>query len=389
MKLFSTRRAGQFGMSGMLGAVSLALVLAGCGSSDSPSQETGGSAVLGVVSSDVALSGTVALKDSSTPVQERTATLGDNGAFSFDITGMKSPYLLRVESGNVQMYTVSPQGGRANISPITDVAVAAAEGDGSAADDFARGDGQRHRQTAANFANVVAELKSVLKPLFDLYQVPADPFTDDGVDSALRAMFADIRVEVIAKNVVVTNRKMGGVIFTGPLADLASGTFSPENMPGGSAPSDCAYTYSAWGACQSNDTQARTVTSASPAGCTGTPVLSQSCTYVPLPGQCTYTYSAWGACQSNGTQARTVTSSSPAGCTGTPVLSQSCTYVPPIDGAALYTSQCAGCHGTLPGSKKGASAATIQSAINNNRGGMGQFSTLTAAQVQAIADAIK
>jgi len=39
-----------------------------------------------------------------------------------------------------------------------------------------------------------------------------------------------------------------------------------------------------------------------------------------------FTYSAWSACSSSGTQTRTVTSSSPAGCTGgSPVLTQSCT----------------------------------------------------------------
>jgi hypothetical protein len=100
------------------------------------------------------------------------------------------------------------------------------------------------------------------------------------------------------------------------------------------------FTYSAWGTCQSNGTQTRTVTSSSPTGCTGgTPVLSQSCTYVPPVTTCTsFTYSAWGACQSNNTQTRTVTSSSPSGCTGgSPVLSQTCTYTPPATACTSYT----------------------------------------------------
>lgn len=103
----------------------------------------------------------------------------------------------------------------------------------------------------------------------------------------------------------------------------------------------------------------------------------------PPPATCTsFTYSAWGACQPSGTQTRTVVSSSPAGCTGgTPVLSQSCTY---IDGAALYTQYCSGCHGT---SKKGSSASSIQNAINNNIGGMGSLKSLTPAQIAAISAA--
>ncbi|HET9793928.1 MAG TPA: CARDB domain-containing protein [Thermoanaerobaculia bacterium] len=44
---------------------------------------------------------------------------------------------------------------------------------------------------------------------------------------------------------------------------------------------------------------------------------------------CTYSYSAWSSCQSDGVQTRTVIASSPAGCTGTPVLTQSCTPPPP------------------------------------------------------------
>ncbi|MEQ1636111.1 MAG: hypothetical protein ABL903_05415 [Methylococcales bacterium] len=57
---------------------------------------------------------------------------------------------------------------------------------------------------------------------------------------------------------------------------------------------------------------------------------------------------------------------------------------PPLDGAALYTTNCAGCHGT---SKKGSSASSIQSAINSNKGGMGSLKGLTSAEIAAIAAA--
>jgi hypothetical protein len=91
--------------------------------------------------------------------------------------------------------------------------------------------------------------------------------------------------------------------------------------------SRCTYTYGAWSACQPSGTQTRTVLSKWPSRCTGTPVLSQSCTYVPP--SCTYTYSTWGACQTSYTQTRTVLSFSPSGCAGTPVLTQACTYTAP------------------------------------------------------------
>jgi mono/diheme cytochrome c family protein len=67
------------------------------------------------------------------------------------------------------------------------------------------------------------------------------------------------------------------------------------------------------------------------------------------------------------------------------VLSQACTPPPPpIDGAALYSQYCSGCHGN---SKKGRPASAIQGAIDSNRGGMGSLSFLTPAQIQAISTA--
>lgn len=54
---------------------------------------------------------------------------------------------------------------------------------------------------------------------------------------------------------------------------------------------------------------------------------------------------------------------------------------PAIDGAALYTQYCAGCHGT---SKRGKTATSTKNAITNNVGGMGYLSSLSAAQLTAI-----
>ena len=122
-------------------------------------------------------------------------------------------------------------------------------------------------------------------------------------------------------------------------------TSVPPTYPGDAtsfpAPAACtSFTYSAWGTCQSNNTQTRTVTASSPTGCTGgSPVLTQSCVYVPPVTTCTsFTYSAWGTCQSNSTQTRTVAASSPTGCTGgSPVLTQYCNYVPPVVTCTSFT----------------------------------------------------
>src|SRR5512135_2400213 len=60
-----------------------------------------------------------------------------------------------------------------------------------------------------------------------------------------------------------------------------------------------------------------------------------------------------------------------------------------IDGAALYSSDCSGCHGSLAASgKKGASVSQIQNAISHNMGGMGAYASLTADQLQSIVTAL-
>ena len=60
-----------------------------------------------------------------------------------------------------------------------------------------------------------------------------------------------------------------------------------------------------------------------------------------------------------------------------------------LDGAVLYAANCAGCHNALASSSKRKRTATqIQNAITNDVGGMGYLSTLSAAEVQAIATAL-
>jgi cbb3-type cytochrome c oxidase subunit III len=161
------------------------------------------------------------------------------------------------------------------------------------------------------------------------------------------------------------------------------------------------FTYSAFvpAICPPVGQRTRTVLTALPTGCTGgTPIVTQACTpATPPPLACNaFTYSAFvpTVCPTNGIRTRTVVSASPAGCTGgSPVFSQSCTPATPppptLDGAALYTSSCQRCHGSLAGSEvRGSSASQISGAISSNRGGMGSLSGLTPAQIAAIASVL-
>jgi mono/diheme cytochrome c family protein len=60
-----------------------------------------------------------------------------------------------------------------------------------------------------------------------------------------------------------------------------------------------------------------------------------------------------------------------------------------LDGASLYTANCAVCHGALASSSKlNRTFAQIKSAISSNTGGMSSLGALTDAQLQAIATAL-
>ena len=315
-------------------SAALSLAVLGCGSSSSnPSGASSSQVVQGRASGDSPVT-SVALKASGSP-SALTATPADGGEFSFDVAALPAPYRLKAESASGALYAVATKPGVTNVNEITTVVAAASSADGDAETSWAG----RDSGSSDDIERILKSLTTVLKPLFDLYGVTR--IDDD--DPAVRALLKDVSFIVKGRQVTVKNRATGAVIFTGPLRDLASGTFTPANMPAGpvgTTPSTCAsFTYSAWGACQADGTQTRTVATSSPAGCTGgTPVTSQSCTYVPPgPAACQYTYSAWGACQPNGTQTRTVLTSGPAGCTGTPVTSQSCTYVPPAPTCSSFT----------------------------------------------------
>jgi hypothetical protein len=323
------------------------LALGACGSAHESA-----TTVSGVASTD-ATGVTITVKDASTPAQVMTATADAEGAFAVDVSGLTAPFLVRAQwkgaTGNERMYSMATEAGTANVNPLTDAAMAAASPSGNADDVYASYGGKDGRQTATSFMDVMRQLQAVLAPLFDLYGV-ANPISDDASrkTSGISALLKDVKITIANGTVTVTNRATGAVIFTGPLANLASGTFYPENMPSGPvAPATCtSFTYSEWSACQSDGTQTRTVLTSSPAGCTGgSPVLTQACTYVPPA--CTYTYSAWSACSMSGTQTRTVLSASPAGCTGTPVLSQTCTPPPPANPVtfSMVVSSCTSCHG--------------------------------------------
>lgn len=395
------------GWKGWLAAATVAGLLAACGTSSRPT-------VSGVAQAGGPVVGRVSVIDSSATPVRRTGTTGADGAFVVDATGMTPPFLVRVEgtsaAGATRLFSATEDGHRGDVNPLTSAAFSGASGSGDSDDEDAfEGRHGDRRDTARGAVRLLQQLQQVLAPLLTRYGI-----TDPTVDrAAVRLLLADVKFEVSHGTIKVTNRATGAVIFTGPLNDLASGTFDASAMPPGPGTPpppttgegatlyevNCASCHGALAQSQVRGESVGDIQEAIRENEGGMGVLS-NLTLTQLqaiaaalngsgsggggtPGTCTYTYSAWGTC-TNGSQTRTVVTATPAGCTGTPVLTQACGTA--IDGAALYSTYCAGCHGN---GKKGSSAASIQAAINANTGGMGSAAlrALTPEQIAAIAAA--
>jgi hypothetical protein len=264
-----------------LGTLTATLALAGCGGSEFPAvgseSPRASSTVTGVASADSPLGDTITLSDAA--AHEKTAQLGNDGIFSFDVAGLTPPFTLRAhrtdEVGRTTpIYSIASHGGRTDLNELSCAAVTVACGE---TDD---GDTEKHtpkvtHKTVVTFKALITQLRTtVLAPLFDLYDVPANPL-GDGADKALRLMLHDVRIAVKSGTLVVTNRLTGTVIFTGSLNDLAHGTFTAANLPPGPAttpppPGACSQTPVALGSASSFAVLAgSTVTSTGPTSITG------------------------------------------------------------------------------------------------------------------------
>ncbi len=346
-------------------AVAVGLGLGACGSQPQ-SQAPAAPSLSGLASTGAAAAAvTVTVKDSSIPARVATATADADGTFAVDLGDLTAPYLLKAQwmgaTGTERLYSMATQPGTANLNPLTDAAVEASSPAGNSDDTYSAYSGKDSRSTASSFTKVIEQLRTVLAPLFDLYGI-GDPGTDDASSktSGLRQLLKDVKITVNSGTVTVTNRATGGVIFTGSLSNLASGTFYPENMPVGPGTLDGAALYTANCATCHGPLATSTVQGASTAtisaaiasnlggmgkfsNLTSAQIeaiaTALGSTTTPPPATCTsFTYSAWGACQPSSTQTRTVLTSSPAGCTGgSPVTTQACTYVPPVTTCTSFT----------------------------------------------------
>lgn len=215
----------------------MAMVMGGCGGGG----ESGGvvsSTVSGVAAAGAPLVGTVKLKDSSSPAKELPGTINIDGSFSFNVDGLKPPFILKAQgtaSGtNYTLYSFSSGPGTANINPLANLAVANAAGGADLAALYTTPSAATMQLIATNLAKAVTDIQTKLQPMLTLYNATANPISDSYVANhlGLDGVLDVIKVDISATGTVtLTNKLTNAVIYTGSISNFTSGTLATANIP--------------------------------------------------------------------------------------------------------------------------------------------------------------
>ena len=365
----------------------LTLLLSACGGGGGSSsgdndtertETTEATSLHGVAATGAALVGRVELLDSSlVPVQLSAQTASD-GSFAFNTTGLKPPFLLRSTTTTPALYTLATGNGLINLTPLTMLTLAHAAGSSDL-------DGLYTRHTQADVTAAAARMEAsartvqtVLAPLMASFSVKGNLLSDafSANHTGMDAMLDAITVTLGNGIVTISDRATQGVLLTASLPGLASATLVSLHMPtptGNPSVGTGAALYTA-----------------NCAGCHGTiggTSLRGAATLRNVQAAIATNRGGMGALSGLSAADLQLIADALTNATTPPVVTPPVTAAP--DGAALYAAQCSTCHGALATtSKLGSTVVRLQNAISGNVGGMGALTSLSAADMQAIATAL-
>jgi mono/diheme cytochrome c family protein len=465
----------------LLGAtLSIVLVsmFSGCGGSGgattSGTPPITSNTINGIAATGAPIVGVVSIKDSSLPSKELTAFTASDGSFAFSTSGLQAPFMLKTSSGGKNLYSYSETStGVINITPLTSIAASVAVGGANLDLLYSNATATSIAAAAANIADSVTIVHSVLFPLLNQYGVTGNilnaPFyaNHTGVDSLLDM----INVTIAANVITITNKSNLSIIFSGSSSYFVTlvgtklpsltGTFNAVNIPAPPVMIGYALYTANCSGCHGNVANSALFGISTPATISAAiardlggmsflskltlgeiqaidlainnPRAAPATSVVPLPGSGVPSVPSTGATLYNANCATChgpLATSAKLGAsfvriqnaisgnvggmgslpnltaltgpdlqaieaalnptpTGAPASGVPATPPTVIDGAALYTANCSGCHGPLATStKQGITIARFQTAVTNNTGGMGYLSTLSVNQVQAIVTAL-
>lgn len=377
----------------------MVVISAGCGGSG-PSSGAGAAPaavyeVTGVAATGAPVSnGIVYLKDSSDkPVEHQQSTRSD-GSFTFDATGLKPPFFLKVSKNNQNLYSVATDFGMTNITPLTAIVVAQAA--------------QRDDLDALYGAFQPADINAIAKKMPDADKAVQNMFaalmSDNNAKGSLvngpfsanhagyDALLDSISVTVAPGAITVTQKNNNSVLLNVAANQLGNAVLATSGTPAaapGTAPAQDPPATASGSALYTSKC----------AGCHGDSANSNLIGKITVSSvQNAIASNLGGMSMLNGLSAGEIQSvfdylasvapapsATPTPTTTPTTTTTTTTPTAPSDGAALYADNCADCHGDLASSlKKGITVVRLQNAIGGNIGGMGSLSTLSAADIQAL-----
>ena len=361
----------------------LVLSLAGCsfdGSTDGPA---GAQMVTGVATTGAPMAGTVLLKDSSPVAVQLATTIASDGSFAFNTAGLQPPFILKAAAGTSQLYSIASGNGIVNLTPLTSLALALAAGSGDLERLYVRHQQPEVSAAAARMPHAIKTLQKQLALLMGRYGVTQNILSGQfqANRAGMEALLDAIEIALVADKASITNKSNGALILSAPLADLAAGRLLASNLPqptAAAAPASGVAIYTA--KC---------------AGCHGAIAaanmrrLANSAAIMRA-----IDFNLGGMRILDGMSAAEIAAVSSALTSAAPVPAGNSKAVAvasalPPDGAALYASLCAGCHGALATSRKaGMTIVRLQNAISGSVGGMAVLARLSWSDMQAITTAL-
>ncbi|MFZ2947935.1 MAG: c-type cytochrome, partial [Desulfuromonadaceae bacterium] len=361
------------------------VVAAGCSGGGGPSSGAGAAPaaakeVTGVAATGAPIvQGAVFLKDSSDTPKELQQSTRSDGSFTFDVTGLKPPFFLKVAGTTQNLYSIATDAGMTNITPLTTIVVAYAAQRSDLDTLYGTYNPADIRAIAQKMSDSDRAVQTVFAPLMSAFGVEGSlvygPFVAN--HTGLDALMDAVSVSIASGMITVTQKGNNAMMLNVAASQLGDAVISMSSgiptMPASPTSGSALYTSKC-------------------AGCHGDSANSNLSGRVSvLSVQNAIATNRGGMGMLSGLSAAdiqavvdhlTPVTSIPAPTpTPTPVPSPAT----PIDGAALYAGECAGCHGSLAtSSKKGMTAVRLQNAIGGNIGGMGFLSALTDAEIQAL-----
>jgi hypothetical protein len=208
-------------------------ILGGCGGGGG-SNVSPPATISGVAASGAPLTGTVYLKDSSTPPNVLTDVLDSTGSFTFPVDGLKPPFLLKAGAAGHELCSFATGAGTANINPISHLALSNAAGVADPTTLYNTGTAADLQRVSANLSRSVAEIIAALQPLLTRYGVIADPISGhyEANHLELDGILDQVNFSMSTSGVItITNRATGLTVFNGTIGNIPQGSFHQNNMP--------------------------------------------------------------------------------------------------------------------------------------------------------------